>query len=233
MNLMTVSGVKGYIDENGTAWLHLETVARGLGFTTVATSGNECVRWARVEQYLTDLGFNTDNGYLPDSTFIPENIFYLLAMKASNQTAVAFQMKVANEILPSIRKTGSYSIQLTPTQALLKSVELLEKQEREINQMKETQTLLQSSITDHEFKLSEIDQKVTEKITLTTREQSQLQGAVASRVRKLDGKPFAGLHSALKREFGVPSYRDIRKSDLSRAFQFINSWYPSQRKWGA
>jgi len=35
-------------------------------------------------------------------------------MKASNQTAVAFQMKVANEILPSIRKTGSYSIKPKP-----------------------------------------------------------------------------------------------------------------------
>ena len=108
-NLITVSGVKGYIDENGTAWLNLEDTARGLGFTTVATSGNECVRWSRVEQYLTELGFNHNNSYLPDDMFIPENIFYRLAMKASNQTAVAFQMKVANEILPSIRKTGSYA----------------------------------------------------------------------------------------------------------------------------
>lgn len=54
--LITVSGVTGYIDENGTAWLNTENVARGLGFTTVATSGNECVRWNTVYNYLDDLG---------------------------------------------------------------------------------------------------------------------------------------------------------------------------------
>ena len=225
-NLITVSGVKGYIDEGGTAWLNLEDTARGLGFTTVATSGNECVRWARVISYLQEFGAQaTDQGY------IPENIFYLLAMKANNQTAVAFQMKVANEILPSIRKTGSYSTQLTPTQALLKSVELLEKQEREFNQMKEAQAQLQTSITDHEFKLSEIDQKVTNEITLTTFDQSKIQGAVLSRASKFEGKPYPKLYSALKRQFGVPSYRDIKKSDLTKAFQFINSWSPIERKW--
>ncbi|WP_311078847.1 hypothetical protein [Paenibacillus polymyxa] len=40
--------------------------------------------------------------------FIPVNIFYRLAMKAKNDVAEAFQAKVADEILPSIRKTGGY-----------------------------------------------------------------------------------------------------------------------------
>ena len=225
--LITVSGVKGYIDENGIAQLSFEDVARGLGFTEIKNNV-EYIRYRTVFAYLESFEFSQD---VAKDGFIPENIFYLLAMKASNQTAIAFQMKVANEILPAIRKTGSYSTQLTPTQALLKSVELLEKQEREFNQMKEAQTQLQTSITDHEFKLSEIDQKVTNEITLTTFDQSKIQGAVLSRASKFEGKPYPKLYSALKRHFGVPSYRDIKKSDLSKAFQFINSWSPSERKW--
>ena len=43
---------------------------------------------------------------LPD--YIPENIFYRLAMKARNETAEAFQAKIADEVIPSIRKTGGY-----------------------------------------------------------------------------------------------------------------------------
>lgn len=91
----------------------MENVARGLGFTTVAASGNEVVRWNTVYNYLTDLkvvaGSCNGNykGNCPD--FIPENIFYRLAMKAKNETAEKFQALVADEIIPSIRKNGIYA----------------------------------------------------------------------------------------------------------------------------
>ena len=58
-----------------------------------------------VRRYLEDIGFAT-SGKRPE--FIPENVFYRLAMKAKNETAVKFQAKVADEIIPSIRKTGGY-----------------------------------------------------------------------------------------------------------------------------
>ena len=107
-NLITVSGVSGYIDENGVAQLNLENCARGLGFTEIATSGNETIRWRTVRGYLTEFGIATScDEKLPG--YIPENIFYRLAMKASNKTAVDFQCKIADEILPAIRKTGTYS----------------------------------------------------------------------------------------------------------------------------
>ena len=57
-NLVQVfCGVRGY-EKDGVAYLHIEDVARGLGLTTVATSGNECVRWNRVDGYLFDLNFH-------------------------------------------------------------------------------------------------------------------------------------------------------------------------------
>lgn len=112
MNTKNISGVDCY-EQNGVAYLRLENVARGLGFTTVAASGNEVVRWNTVYNYLTDLkvvaGSCNGNykGNCPD--FIPENIFYRLAMKAKNETAEKFQALVADEIIPSIRKNGIYA----------------------------------------------------------------------------------------------------------------------------
>ncbi|OPX95462.1 MAG: hypothetical protein A4E58_02106 [Syntrophorhabdus sp. PtaB.Bin006] len=102
--IQTIQNVKVYLDETGTAFLDLENVARGLGFTRIAESGNEVVRWERVDGYLKDLGMPTCG----HDSFIPENIFYRLAMKAKNETAEAFQAKVADEVLPSIRKHGAY-----------------------------------------------------------------------------------------------------------------------------
>ena len=105
LEIVTVENVRGYVDSNNVAWINLEDAARGLGFTFVAKSGNEVIRWNRVNQYLQEFGFCQDVG---KESFIPENIFYRLAMKASNAAAQAFQAKIADVILPSIRKHGMY-----------------------------------------------------------------------------------------------------------------------------
>lgn len=102
--LITVSGVTGYIDENGVAQLKLEHCARGLGFTQ-EKNGVEYVRWETVSGYMSDIGFSQ---HLGKEDFIPENIFYRLAFKASNKVATDFQAIVADEILPAIRKQGYY-----------------------------------------------------------------------------------------------------------------------------
>ena len=104
MNTKNICGVDCY-EQNGVAYLRLENVARGLGFTQIARSGNEVVRWERVRKYLEELGVPTCG----DDDFIPENIFYRLAMKAKNETAEKFQALVADEIIPSIRKNGIYA----------------------------------------------------------------------------------------------------------------------------
>lgn len=107
LHIESISGVDCY-EKDGTAYLKLENVARGLGFTTTQTVKDKeytNVRWNRVDEYLEEIGFAT-SGKRPE--FIPENIFYRLAMKAKNETAEKFQAKVADEIIPSIRKHGAY-----------------------------------------------------------------------------------------------------------------------------
>jgi anti-repressor protein len=138
--LITIHGVRGFVDKNGTVQLNIEDVARGLGFTTVATSGNECVRWSRVAEYLTSFNFQVQ-GASYDDTFIPENIFYRLAMKAKNETAEIFQAKVADEILPSIRKHGMYA-----TDELLDNPDLLIQVATELKKAREEKKLLEDTI---------------------------------------------------------------------------------------
>lgn len=102
--IMEIENVKGYVGEDGFIYLNLEDVARGLGFTQVK-NGVEYVRWETVIKYCNE--FSQQVG---KDSFIPENIFYLLAMKGKNEIAKGFQLKVANDILPQIRKTGIYGV---------------------------------------------------------------------------------------------------------------------------
>lgn len=103
--ISVINGVQCY-EVDGIAFLDLEAVARGLGFTQ-EKNGIQYVKWERVNGYLKELGFSPEVG---KGDFIPENIFYRLAMKAKNETAERFQALVADEIIPQIRRTGSYSV---------------------------------------------------------------------------------------------------------------------------
>ena len=104
--VVEVQGVHGYLDDKGIAWLNVDDVAFKLGISQVK-SGVEYVRYERINDWIKEYGFSPEVG---KGDFIPEHVVYLLAMKANNETAKTFQMEIATEILPSIRKYGFYSV---------------------------------------------------------------------------------------------------------------------------
>lgn len=111
-SFLEVCGVRCY-EENGVAFLHIEDVARGLGFErTEIKNGVEykSFRWERVDGFLNDLCFRPQVGEAKNQHdyYIPENIFYRLCMKANNSFAKKFQETVANDVLPKLRKHGVY-----------------------------------------------------------------------------------------------------------------------------
>ena len=155
--IITIKNVRGYIDEKGIAWLNLEDVARGLGFTTVATSGNEIVRWARVKGYLKEIAFPTSG----ENDFIPENIFYKLCMKAKNEVARKFQDRVCDEILPSIRKYGMYA-----TDELLDNPDLIIKMATRLKEEKAKNKELEDKMKENKPKIIFADSVETSKNTI-------------------------------------------------------------------
>ena len=119
MQVENIQGIECY-EQNGVAYLKLDAVARGLDITkTDIKNRTEYKRINRqnLQKWLYSFGIlNSENDELPD--FIPENIFYRLAMKAKNETAEKFQAKVADEIIPSIRRHGAYMTENTLEKAL-------------------------------------------------------------------------------------------------------------------
>ena len=122
-----------WYEKDGTVYLNLEACARGLGFTQIAGSGNEVVRWERVRKYLSSFGIPTSGDDIPD--FIPENLFYRLAMKAKNDKAERFQSWIADDVIPSIRKTGSYTTAMSPAELILAQAQQLVEQEKRLKEI--------------------------------------------------------------------------------------------------
>lgn len=213
--IMNISGIECY-EQDGTAYLKLETVARGLGFIQ-EKNGADYVRWDRVEGYLEEIGFPHKWG---KDSFIPENIFYRLAMKAKNEAAEAFQAKIADEVIPSIRRTGGYvQGQGAPRSAM----ELLRLQSRAMFELDD--------------RVTSLEDKVERQMTIDHGQQRELQRAVSGRVmerlatvvpaRMVDERKrffFQALYHDLKDRFAVPSYRDIRPSDYPDAMEYVAHW---------
>ena len=214
--IMNIGGVDCY-EKDGTAYLKLETVARGLGFTRPADSGNEVVRWERVNKYLEEIGFMPTSGH---GGFIPENIFYRLAMKAKNETAEKFQALVADEIIPSIRKTGAYSIPRTTAgqiQLLAQGHTELEQKIDSVNDdlqdFKRTMPLL--AIECQQI----TDAKNSKVVSLLGGKNGK-----AYKNASLRGKVYRDLEGQLRREFDVRSYKAIHRNQTDKALEIINKY---------
>lgn len=92
-------------EENGQVLFDAESAAIGLGIVDTS-HGYENVRWERVNKYLKLSA--TSGGKINKGDFITEPQFYKLAIKANNETAEKFQDWVTSEVLPAIRKHGTY-----------------------------------------------------------------------------------------------------------------------------
>lgn len=91
-------------ENNGQSEVRIDEVARFCGWTEIAKSGNECIKWARVNKHLVDLGAST---VVATGDFIPEYIMYPLIGKAKNDRATQFMLWVG-KVLVEIRQNGAY-----------------------------------------------------------------------------------------------------------------------------
>lgn len=149
--------------EDGELLFKAETVARCLGFTTVATSGNVVVRWSRVNNHL--------NKYVSKgvgkSDFITESMVYKLAFKANNSLAEQFQDWLAEEVLPSIRKHGGY---LTPqkVEAALLNPDVLIQLATNLKVEQEKRMIAEQRVAEYEPKVNYLDRILSSTDTVTT-----------------------------------------------------------------
>lgn len=107
--------IRTILNGDGSISMNAEDTAKGFGFTKtdkkISENGfrKDYVRidWPRVNDYLKDFGFAHE---CAKDDYIPESLFYLLGMKASNKAAQEFQKWLAMDVIPTIRKTGGYTM---------------------------------------------------------------------------------------------------------------------------
>jgi len=85
----------------------------------------------------------------PNRTFISESGLYSLVMGSRKVQAKPFKKWVTSDVLPTIRKTGSYTLpkQLTPAQMLLQQAQAMVLMESQLAEVKEEIAEVKAKIT--------------------------------------------------------------------------------------
>lgn len=164
--------------------------------------------------------------------FIPENIFYRLAMKAKNETAEKFQAKVADEIIPTIRRTGGYGQAQMP-QSSMELLELhykaLKEVDVKVNTLSDDLHTVQKDFEDFKNDMPILGIEEAKIINAVKKKGVECLGGMASNAygdKSLRGRLYSDLHKQLRREFAISSYRAIRRNQVDAAVAVIQNYTP-------
>ena len=160
-----------------------------------------------------------------ETSIVNEAGLYSLILRSRKPEAKNFKRWITHEVIPSIRKTGSYSLaDDVKTRNQLATVvkpwlEQFERQLRSIN----------TKLTDAHEEIDILKYRIEEH-TINLRLQEELRKAIRERVYSLPGpnylkfKDFHQIHSDLRAQFKVSGFRDIRVVDFEKALKFIAHW---------
>lgn len=98
--------VRTILNPDGSISVSVEDTAIGFGWYR-NKNGKNYIMWDRFNGFCEELDFPHKCG---KGDYIPESLYYLLGMKANNERAQKYQRWLAMEVLPALRKTGSYEM---------------------------------------------------------------------------------------------------------------------------
>lgn len=203
--------VRTILNDDGSISVSAEDTARGFGWTTVAKSGNEVVRWARMNGYCKEMGFANE---LTKDDYIPESLFYRLGMKANNAVADRFQNWLAMDVIPSIRKTGGYQHKrMSPEEMMRVQLGMLDGHEERISKLEGTMNI--------DYGQQRVLEKEVAKVVIDS-----LGGKGSSAYREISKKVFSECNHDIKDYFHVNSRNNIPRVRFDDAVEYIQNWQP-------
>ena len=202
---------------DGEAWLVGKDVAEALGYTNPRKALSDHVDEEDKRQG-DGVTIRDPMGREQTPTVINESGLYSLVLSSKLPGAKRFRRWVTSEVLPTLRRQGTYTMQ-PPKSAM----ELLRLQSQAMFELDE--------------RVNSLEDKLENQMTIDRGQQRELQKAVSRRVLDRaatvipawaldEQKPkfFASLYRDLKDRFGVPSYRDIRPADYPSAMAYVETW---------
>lgn len=174
---------------------------------------------SRVKARLKEDGVTTNKvidslGREQVATFINESNLYKTIFQSRKESAERFTDWVTSEVLPSIRKTGSYQKQLSPQEMMRIQLGMLDDVSDRVSKLENTMNIDYGQ------------QKVLNDL-VSARVIKILGGKESNAYKEISKKVFAEINHDYKDYFNVNSRANTPRLKNEQAVEYVKNWMPS------
>lgn len=170
------------------------------------------------EDELTRLNLGSRAG---ETNFITESGLYAVILRSDKPNAKKFRKWVTSEVLPSIRKTGSYGMPKTTGGQIQLLAQGYTELEQTVNSIKDDVTELKDNVPLYGCEIDEVQKHVRRigvKVLGGKDSNAYRDGSIRSSV-------YSDIYGQLKREYGcVASYKSIKRKYVADVHEFIDCY---------
>lgn len=158
-------------------------------------------------------GITDSLGREQETIFINESGLYALIFGSKLDSAKRFKRWVTSEVLPVIRKTGSYQKSLTPQEMLRIQLSMIDNHEDRIADLEQNMTI-------------DYGQQMVLGDTVSKVVIDALGGKESNAYKEISKKVFAECNGDLKHYFNVNARNNVPKKKFDEAVQYVKNWQP-------
>ncbi len=207
---------------NDEPWFVGKDVAVALGYKNtkdaLATHVDDCDKIMGSQN--ATLSIKDSMGREQYPTWINESGLYALIFGSKLESAKRFKHWVTSEVLPTIRKTGGY-------QKPMSALELMELQMQAIKEVDAKVSEVNKDLQDFKEDMPILGIEESRITAAVKKKGVKCLGGKASEAyhdKSLRGKVYADIYGQLKREFGVETYKAIKRGHCDKAVSIIDAY---------
>lgn len=205
---------------DGSISISAEDTAIGFGWTQTQNKNGKqyiSIRWETLNGYCNEFGFPNKLG---KDDYIPESLFYRLGMKANNAVADKFQNWLALEVIPEIRKTGSYQKPLSLEQMMRIQLGMVDKHEERLDRLENTMNIDYAQQKQLKNFASEVV------VNALGGKDARAYKYKADDGSKISAQAFSRFWHDFNDYFNINAYANLPRVKFDEALEYINRWQP-------
>ena len=165
-----------------------------------------------------------DLGRQGETNFITESGLYAVILRSDKPNAKKFRKWVTSEVLPSIRKNGSYNVPKSTSGQIQLLAQGYTELEQTVSSIKEDMAELKDNAPLYGCEIDEVQQHVRRKgVKVLGGKDSE-----AYRDCSIRGSVYADIYNSLKHQFGcVSTYKSIKRKYIADVHEYIDCYEPT------